>query len=107
MDKSTLGGILIALVGIGCGLVLEGGRIIQVVQPTAALIVIGGTIGAVMVQFPLPVVIQAILHLKDVFVNVEPESDELIRTFCIMPIKPGNKASCRSMRNWRESKIPF
>ena len=79
VDKSTFGGILIALIGIGCGLVLEGGRIAQVVQPTAALIVIGGTIGAVMVQFPLSVVVQAALHLKDVFLNVEPESDELVK----------------------------
>ncbi len=79
VDKSTFGGILIALIGIGCGLVLEGGRIAQVVQPTAALIVICGTIGAVMVQFPLSVVVQAALHLKDVFLNVEPESDELVK----------------------------
>ena len=59
MDKSTFGGIVIALVGIGAGLVLDGGRLAQVIQPTAAMIVLGGTIGAVMVQFPLPVVLQA------------------------------------------------
>lgn len=79
VDKSTFGGILIALIGIGVGLVLEGGRIAQVLQPTAALIVIGGTIGAVMVQFPLKVVIQAAVHLKDVFLNTESESDELVK----------------------------
>jgi len=78
VDKSTFGGILVALFGIGLGLVLEGGRIAQVLQPTAALIVIGGTIGAVMVQFPLKVVVQAAIHLKDVFMNGESESDELI-----------------------------
>ena len=79
VDKSTFGGILIALIGIGLGLVLEGGRIAQVLQPTAALIVIGGTIGAVMVQFPLKVVFQAAVHLKDVFMNVDSESDELVK----------------------------
>ena len=79
VDKSTFGGILIALVGIGLGLVLEGGRIAQVLQPTAALIVIGGTIGAVMIQFPLKVVFQAAIHLKDVFMNVDSESDELVK----------------------------
>ena len=79
VDKSTFGGILIALFGIGLGLVLEGGKIVQVLQPTAALIVIGGTLGAVMVQFPLSVVFQAIVRLKDVFLNVEPESDELVK----------------------------
>lgn len=79
MDKSTFGGIIIALLGIGLGLVLDGGRLAQVVQPTAALIVIGGTIGAVLVQYPLPVVLQAIAQLKDVFLNKEPESDALIQ----------------------------
>lgn len=79
MDKSTFGGILIALVGIGCGLLLDGGRIAQVIQPSAALIVLGGTIGAVMVQFPLSVVLDAVMHLKDVFLGAPPESDELVR----------------------------
>ncbi|MFZ0745279.1 MAG: flagellar motor protein [Terracidiphilus sp.] len=79
MDRSTVGGILIALCGIGFGLLLEGGKLAQVLQPTAALIVIGGTIGAVMVQFPLPVVRQALLQLKDVFMNPESESDAIVQ----------------------------
>lgn len=79
LDKSTLGGIFIALAGIGCGLILDGGKISQVIQPTAALIVFGGTIGAIMVQFPLPIVVQALVHLRDVFLNRETESDDLVR----------------------------
>lgn len=78
VDKSTFGGIIIALIGIGLGLMLDGGRIAQVLQPTAALIVIGGTIGAVMIQYPLPVVLQAFAQLKDVFLNRQTESDVLI-----------------------------
>ena len=79
MDKSTVTGIVLALAGIGIGLVMEGGRLIQVLQPTAALIVFGGTLGAVMVQFPLPVVIQAFVQLKDVFMNKEVQPDALIQ----------------------------
>ena len=79
LDKSTLSGILLAITGIGCGLLLDGGKISQVIQPTAALIVIGGTIGAVMIQFPLPVVFQAFVHLKDIFFNSESESDALVQ----------------------------
>ena len=79
LDKSTLGGILIALGGIGCGLILDGGKISQVIQPTAALIVFGGTLGAVLVQFPLSIVLQAAAHLKDAFLNQKTESDELVR----------------------------
>jgi len=79
VDKSTLGGIAVALGGIGLGLVMDGGKLAQVLQPTAALIVFGGTIGAVMVQFPLRIVIQAVLQLKDVFMSSEPEPDSLVQ----------------------------
>jgi chemotaxis protein MotA len=79
IDKSTVGGIAIALSGIGIGLVLDGGKLAQVLQPTAALIVFGGTLGAVMVQFPLKIVLQAIRQLKDVFLNSEPEPDSLVQ----------------------------
>jgi chemotaxis protein MotA len=79
IDKSTLGGITLALTGIVVGLMLDGGKLAQVLQPTAALIVLGGTLGAVMVQFPLKIVIQALLHLKYVFFNSEPESDSLVQ----------------------------
>jgi len=79
VDKSTVGGIAVALGGIGLGLVMDGGKLAQVLQPTAALIVFGGTIGAVMVQFPLRIVIQAVKQLKDVFLSTEPEPDSLVQ----------------------------
>jgi chemotaxis protein MotA len=79
LDKSTIGGIVLALTGIWIGLLLDGGKLMQVLQPTAALIVIGGTIGAVMVQFPLRIVLQAIGQLKFVFFNSDPESDLLVQ----------------------------
>jgi chemotaxis protein MotA len=78
-DKSTIGGIVLAVTGIGVGLVLDGGKLAQVMQPTAALIVLGGTIGAVMVQFPLGIVLQAFAQLRYVFFNSEPESDSLVQ----------------------------
>ena len=67
MDKSSLVGIFLALGGILAGLPLEGGNFRQILQPTAAMIVFGGTLGAVMLQFPLPVVLQAVRRLRSVF----------------------------------------
>ena len=78
MDKSTLSGIMVALTGIGLGLILEGGKLAQVLQPTAAMIVLGGTLGAVLVQFPLRIVWQAVVHLKDIFWDREPAPDSLV-----------------------------
>lgn len=67
MDKSSFAGIIIALGGILIGLTLEGGKLVQIMQPTAALIVFGGTLGAVMLQFPLRVVLAAFKRLGQVF----------------------------------------
>ena len=48
MDKSSFVGVILGLGGIVVGLLLEGGKLSQVVQPTAAIIVFGGTLGAVL-----------------------------------------------------------
>jgi chemotaxis protein MotA len=50
MDKISLLGLLFGLMAIVLGQVLEGGHVSSLVQPTAFLIVIGGTLGAVMLQ---------------------------------------------------------
>ena len=66
-DLSTLGGLLLALAGILGGLVLEKGSILDVAQGTAALIVLGGTLGAVLVTTPTPVMLRAFRGLGAVF----------------------------------------
>lgn len=78
MDKSSLAGLLIALGGILIGLMLEGGRLAQVLQPTAAIIVFGGTLGAVMLQFPLRLVIAAFRSLGRVFFDNSRDPQSLI-----------------------------
>lgn len=79
MDKSSLSGIVLALGGIIAGLLLEGGNFRQIVQPTAAMIVFGGTLGAVMLQFPLPVVMSAFRRLGSVFFNRQHSPEATIR----------------------------
>ena len=79
MDKSTFVGIFLAIGGIVAGLLIEGGKIAQVLQPTAAMIVFGGTIGAVMVQFPLPVVLQAFKRLVHVFLDRGDDPKKLVQ----------------------------
>ncbi|HUK66223.1 MAG TPA: flagellar motor protein [Anaeromyxobacteraceae bacterium] len=52
MDLTTLGGLALAIGGILGGQMLEGGHVGSILQGTAALIIMGGTFGAVMVAFP-------------------------------------------------------
>ena len=78
MDKSSLAGICLALGGILVGLMLEGGSVAQILQPTAALIVFGGTLGAVLIAFPLPVVVAAGKGLGGVFIDPSRDPQVLI-----------------------------
>lgn len=78
MNKGIIGGIGIALSGIAVGLLLENGKVGQMLQPTAAMIVFGGTLGAVMVQFPFSVVMQAARQLKEVLMSVDDPASQLI-----------------------------
>lgn len=75
MDIGTIVGLLVAAGAILLGLILEGGKIGQILQPTAALIVFGGTFGAIMVQFPFGLVLAALRSLATIF--FVPQSDPL------------------------------
>lgn len=88
MDKATLAGLFLALGGIVVGLLLEGGNLGQVVQPTAAMIVFGGTFGAVLIQFPLTVVLNAFRRLAHVF----QEPGETARATIDALVKYANQA---------------
>ncbi len=78
MDKSSILGVFLAIAGIVAGLLMEGGNLGQILQPTAALIVFGGTLGAVLLQFPLPTVLAAFRKLAHVFAAPRKQSDRLI-----------------------------
>jgi chemotaxis protein MotA len=78
MDISSLVGTLIALAGILAGLLLEGGHIGQILQPTAAMIVFGGTLGAVMLQYPLGVVAAAAKRLVRAFFHRDAGAEATI-----------------------------
>lgn len=67
MDKISVVGLLLGLSAILFGQVLEGGHVSSLVQPTAFLIVIGGTLGAVMLQSPAHVFVNGIKMVKWVF----------------------------------------
>ncbi|HWB86812.1 MAG TPA: flagellar motor protein [Bryobacteraceae bacterium] len=79
-DLATIGGIALALAGIVGGLVLERGNIQDVIQTTAAMIVLGGTFGAVLVTTPLPVVMRAFKGLRDVFFEESSSAASIIET---------------------------
>jgi chemotaxis protein MotA len=66
-DFGSMAGVVLALLAILGGLVLEGGKLADVAQFTAALIVLGGTAGAVLISMPLKMVTGAMRRLVGVF----------------------------------------
>lgn len=79
-DLGTLAGIGLALAGILGGLILEKGSIQDVAQTTAAMIVLGGTLGAVLVTTPLSVFVRALNELRHVFFEQPIATSEIIDT---------------------------
>jgi len=55
LDKLSLLGLMLGLAAIVVGQALEGGNLSALLQPTAFVIVCGGTLGAVMLQSPFSI----------------------------------------------------
>ncbi len=78
VDLISIAGLLLGLVAIVGGQILEGGHIGSLIQVTAFFIVIGGTMGAVMLQSSLPVFLNGVRLLKWVFVPPQVHPSPLI-----------------------------
>jgi chemotaxis protein MotA len=78
MDKISIAGLALGIAAIIVGQVLEGGHVSSLVQPTAFLIVIGGTLGAVMLQSPLPTFLTGVKMGKWIFVPPATQPEQLI-----------------------------
>jgi chemotaxis protein MotA len=68
VDKISLAGLVISLIAILGGQMLEGGSVGSLVQPTALMIVLGGTLGAVLLQSPFHVFRRGLSMAKWVWV---------------------------------------
>ena len=64
MDLLTIVGVIIGFGAILGGNILEGGHISALVNGPAALIVIGGTLGAALLQSPAKIYLESIKLLK-------------------------------------------
>ncbi|MEE9233555.1 MAG: flagellar motor protein [Nitrospirales bacterium] len=78
MDILSILGILLSVGAIIGGQHLEGGHISSLLQFTAFLIVMGGTLGAVMLQYPMPVFLKALSSVGMVFGNVHVDMTGII-----------------------------
>ena len=79
IDIATVGGISLAMGAIIGGLLLEKGNILDIAQYTAAIIVLGGTAGAVMVSNPTTALKGAMRRFGSVFQERETDPAAIIK----------------------------
>ena len=87
VDLTSVAGVPLALGFILLGLLLEGGSVRSILQLTAAFIVFGGTLGAILVSYSIQDVRRAASSLHEVFVDAEPPMDETINALARFAIK--------------------
>lgn len=80
MDITTIAGIVLAVVAILGGQALEGGHASSIMQLTAALIVLGGTVGATLVAFPLPDFLRGLKMSREAFTQKKLDLSGLVQT---------------------------
>ncbi len=86
MDTATLIGLVGGLGAVIGGAVLEGLHIEALIQPTAAIIVLGGTFGAAFVSFPMDTAMKAVKDIKILFSPPE-KLDGIIAVIIDLAIK--------------------
>lgn len=77
MDWASLAGLLLGLAGILSGQALEGGSINSLLQPAAFVIVVIGTVGAVLLQSGMKSFMRGIAMLRWIFVPPPDKSRTL------------------------------
>lgn len=82
MDLSSIIGLVLGFAMLLAAYVFEGGQLSALIQPTAAMIVFGGTIGAVMTSFTLSDLKQVGKLFQIVFREKKFEVNELITILC-------------------------
>jgi chemotaxis protein MotA len=78
MDSLSILGIALALAAIAGGQWLEGGVLASLLQGAAFLIVVGGTLGAVMLQNPMPVFVHGLKMGRWIFDSPVIDSQAVI-----------------------------
>lgn len=83
MDLASIIGTFLGISCVVGGQVLEGGHLTQIMQGTAALIVVGGTLGAMFLSFTVEDIKKAFSLLPFIYkkldLDVRPTIDEIVR----------------------------
>jgi chemotaxis protein MotA len=78
VDITTVLGPILGIGLILIGMVMEGGHVSSLIQPTALIIVGGGTLGSTLASFPLEHVLQTFKSMKVIFMPPKSDHEKVI-----------------------------
>lgn len=78
MDFSTIVGLIVGFFMLIAAFIMEGGGVAGLLQITAAMIVFGGTIGAILISFPISDIKRAIKMAKYIFIKKDYNEIDII-----------------------------
>lgn len=107
MDITTIIGLILGAGAVIGGQVLEGGSVHSIMQATAAIIVLGGTFGAVLVSFPLENILGALKGIGDVFRGPHHDLPEIIKKLVNLANKARKEGILSLEKDVRETEDPF
>jgi chemotaxis protein MotA len=100
-EYATIVGLPAAIAVVLLAQLLEGAPTRALWQPTAALVVFGGTLAAILVSYPAALVRRALVAIKDTFVSREEPVDAVLAAIIQHHRCPDAKALSR----WRPRSI--
>ena len=79
LPKGAAAGAVLSVLSVAAGFTLEGGRLLQLLQSTALLVVCGGTLGAVLLQYPVHAIASAFRAAFAALCHLSPPAAEDLR----------------------------
>ena len=107
MDLATIIGLVMGFGAIFGGAVIEGVHIKALIQPTAAMIVLGGTFGAAFVSFPLPAIIKAFKDAKIAFLPANVDHEGVVKDIINYATKARRNGLISLEQEAQSAKDPF
>lgn len=107
MDLATIIGLVMGFGAIFGGAAIEGVHISALIQPTAAMIVGGGTFGAVFVSMPLPAIIGALKEIKTAFLPPKVDHAQVVKDIINYATKARRNGLISLEQEAQSAKDPF
>ncbi|HEY3347242.1 MAG TPA: flagellar motor protein [Nitrospirota bacterium] len=106
-DITSIVGLLLGIFAILGGQAIEGGSIKSIIQPTAFIIVIGGTLGATLLSFPIKEIRSAITGVRRAFTQKADDPHEVIKEIIAYAAKARKDGLVSLEHELKNSSNPF